>query len=111
MLIGARFIGGCLLAIRRRPNVSRYGVSELMAVIVNGTPLIDALDPFDTGFRRHTYQFTAAGPTAEIRFVNRSPPGDRSVFVDDVTVCRVGSAAGVDVTTAQSSQAMCAAGW
>ena len=67
--------------------------------------LIDACNPIVCPIRVLTRALI------QVRFENKSPAGDRSVFIDDVRVCRVGSATGVDVTTAQSSQAMCAAGW
>ena len=43
-----------------------YGQSERMSVAVDGTALVEDLDPFDSGFQRHEFQFTASGTSAEV---------------------------------------------
>eukprot|EP00041_Stephanoeca_diplocostata_P010109 m.160445 g.160445 ORF g.160445 m.160445 type:complete len:488 (+) comp18025_c0_seq1:60-1523(+) len=64
-------------------------VEQRFTVSVNGQPLITNLYPFDQ-FTTHNAAFTTnAYGYAMVQFENTSPPGDASVFVDNVQLCSV----------------------
>lgn len=64
-------------------------VEQRFTVSVNGQPLITDLYPFNQ-FTTHSTSFTTnVYGYALVQFENTSPPGDASVFVDDVQLCSV----------------------
>ena len=68
--------------VTHRPN---YGNDETMSVTVDGVAIYETNHPED-GFNPVVASFTAYAETHEIAFVNDSPGGDKSVFVDEVSV-------------------------
>eukprot|EP01050_Picozoa_sp_SAG11_P014519 SAG11_NODE_1798_length_4246_cov_1.709670_6_plen_165_part_00 len=62
-----------------------YGEDELMHVRIDDNIIWDALHPEDV-FTQYSALFTATASTADLIFENDSPEGDRSVFIDAVTV-------------------------
>eukprot|EP00929_Paragymnodinium_shiwhaense_P002030 TRINITY_DN102229_c0_g1_i1.p1 TRINITY_DN102229_c0_g1~~TRINITY_DN102229_c0_g1_i1.p1 ORF type:complete len:420 (-),score=68.79 TRINITY_DN102229_c0_g1_i1:3-1262(-) len=72
----------------RRGNLG--GTDVAIKVTVGGTTIAE-FSPTSSSFSRTTVSFMATGESATIKFENASPPGDKTVFVDDISV------AGVDV--------------
>lgn len=65
------------------------GVVQRFSLFVNEQPLISNLYPFES-FTSHTVSFTTnADGYAVIRFENSSPPGDASIFLDNIQMCSV----------------------
>ena len=62
-----------------------YGEDELLHVKVDDVVIWEALHPADD-FATYSALFTATRSTGMLRFENDSPEGDRSVFIDAVTV-------------------------
>jgi len=64
-----------------------YGNDEEGIVTVDGEVVFDYPNPMPDDFTEMTATFVATSSTATIRFENDSPDGDKSIFLDDVTVC------------------------
>ena len=64
-----------------------YGGDESLAVKVDGVAVWESTHPAEV-FQVYRVAFTAQSPdgTAVLRFENDSPSGDRSIFVDDISV-------------------------
>jgi uncharacterized membrane protein len=61
------------------------GSAEELQVMIDGVEVWESSHPPDE-FQEQIAQFTATGSTAELQFLNSSPDGDNSVFVDFVRV-------------------------
>jgi uncharacterized membrane protein len=77
---GTNYQVGFLLT--HRPG---YGNDETVSVNIDGSPIFVTAHPEDA-FTPTTADFTATSDTHVLAFVNDSPGGDKSVFVDEVTV-------------------------
>ena len=66
-----------------------YGDDETLKVLVDGQEVWETNHPPDSGFRMESAVFAARTNTAVLRIENDSPEGDRSVFVDAVTIAQM----------------------
>eukprot|EP00039_Didymoeca_costata_P029701 m.25973 g.25973 ORF g.25973 m.25973 type:complete len:374 (+) comp7755_c0_seq1:2-1123(+) len=67
----------------------RGGTNEIFSVYVNGEAVVKQLNPF---LKFTMYYTTFRGPdsgVANIRIINQSPAGDRTVFLDDIRILPV----------------------
>lgn len=62
-----------------------YGEDEMMHVKVDGVVIWESMHPED-GMSPYSAVFTADAEAVVLRFENDSPEGDRSVFIDSVSV-------------------------
>lgn len=77
-----------------------YGEDEMMHVKVDGVVIWESMHPED-GLNLYSAVFTAAAEAVTLRFENDSPEGDRSVFLDSVSVSA--TANGLSVVLPDSS--------
>ena len=69
-------------AVTDRPG---FGEDESLHVKIDDAVIWESTHPED-GFTAYSAIFTAVGASASLRFENDSPEGDRSVFLDSVSV-------------------------
>ena len=62
-----------------------YGEDEILHVKIDSAVIWESTHPED-GFTPYSAIFTAIATSATLRFENDSPEGDRSVFIDSVSV-------------------------
>jgi hypothetical protein len=80
LTVGAGYTVNFLSA--HRPG---YGDDETLHVNVDGIPFYESGHPSDE-FSAQTATFTATATSHVLTFVNDSPTGDKSVFVDEISV-------------------------
>ena len=72
---------------RNHETPTDAGNDEEGIVTVDGEVVFDYPNPMPDDFTEMTATFVATAETATIRFENDSPDGDKSIFLDDVTIC------------------------
>lgn len=77
-----------------------FGEDEMMHVKVDGVVIWESMHPED-GMHPYSAVFTAAAEAVVLRFENDSPEGDRSVFLDSISV--FATANGLSVVLPESS--------
>eukprot|EP00040_Diaphanoeca_grandis_P005626 m.33763 g.33763 ORF g.33763 m.33763 type:complete len:486 (+) comp16867_c1_seq1:93-1550(+) len=65
-----------------------YGNDETFGVSIGGRPVFKTMHPFPQFFS-HKAKFTAEATSEELEFSNTSPDGDKSIFLDDIKVCKM----------------------
>ena len=61
----------------------------MSSVQVDGSTIWETSHPPDSGFGMESGIFIAASDTATFRIENDSPTGDKSVFIDAITIAQI----------------------
>jgi hypothetical protein len=96
LTIGSTYVVG--FSLTDRPG---YGEDEILHVKVDQAVIWESTHPED-GFTQYSAIFTATAETATLRFENDSPEGDRTVFVDSVSVSATANTLSVVLPTSSA---------